>query len=313
MSNYPGMLPEFQKMPSLNLSYKPWVVGPLNCLLSMLNLLQRKKSDVVVRKMRIPREDGSQLPVQVLTPPNASGPLPCLVYYHGGAFALTYGSTHITMCEDYAREAGCCVIFVDYRLMPRHPFPAGLDDCYLALEWATANAATLDIDPQRIAVGGDSAGGALSASVSQMAQDRGTVNVCGQMLIYPVIDKDCKTESARNFSDTPIWTSLSNSRMWECYLKNVGNDPAPPYASPITRESLAGLPPAYVETAEFDPLHDEGIDYAKKMIEGGVEVIVNETRGTVHGYDALAQTEVVHDAMSQRFRFLQSVFSPAQA
>jgi acetyl esterase/lipase len=232
------------------------------------------------------------------------------VYFHGGAFALTYGATHITMAQRYARDAGCCVIFVDYRLMPSHPFPAGLDDCYTALQWTLNQAQTLGIDSKRIAVGGDSAGGALSAAVCQMSQDRDTATICAQMLIYPALDKDCKTRSAREFTDTPIWTSASNRAMWQVYLRNCPPERIPPYASPAHRQDLSGLPPAYVETAEFDPLHDEGVDYARRLTAAGVEVQLNETQGTVHGFDAITSSVAGSKAVSSRIEFLRKHFAP---
>ncbi|MCL4104232.1 UNVERIFIED_CONTAM: hypothetical protein GTU68_035094 [Idotea baltica] len=234
--------------------------------------------------------------------------MPCLIYYHGGGFAMTYGGPHINMCQRYADETGCTVVFVDYRLMPKHPFPGGVDDCYLVLEWVLDNAQRLGIDSSRIAVGGDSAGGALAASVSQMSLDRGTEKLCGQMLIYPVADSECKTRSATEFTDTPIFNSISNHRMWQAYLCNYVESGIPKYASPIHRENFSGLPPAYVETAEFDPLHDEGLAYAERLGEAGISVEVNDTKGTVHGYDAVAKTAISEDSMHRRIAFLKAVF-----
>lgn len=243
-----------------------------------------------------------------MVPPEPSTPMPCLLYYHGGGFALTYGGAHLKMCQRYASEAGCTVIFVDYRLMPQHPFPGGADDCYLALEWALANAQRLGIDPSRIAVGGDSAGGALAASVSQMCFDRGAAKLCAQMLIYPVTDRDCKTPSATEFTDTPIFNSVANRRMWEAYLCNHIADDRLDYASPIHRENFTGLPPAYVETAQFDPLHDEGMAYAERLNGAGIAVELNDTKGTVHGYDAATKSALGEDAIARRVAYLKTAF-----
>ena len=179
----------------------------------------------------------------------------------------------------------------------------------LALEWVIQNADALGIDPQKIAVGGDSAGGKLSACVCQMSQDRSTATLCGQLLIYPVTDMDCKTESARNFDDVPIFTSTSNSRMWEAYLANSTAGTRPDYASPIHREDCSNLPAAYVETAEFDPLRDEGVDYAQRLVAAGVEVELNETKGTVHGWDATAKSALFEVVLAQRVAFLKKCFA----
>lgn len=307
-----NIAPEFQKLPSFNLSYKPWIVGLLNGVSTLSRKLKKNKSSTQMVSKSITRTDGSELPIIVITPPKAAPSLPCLLYYHGGAFALTYGPNHIEISQQYSELADCCVVFVDYRLMPAHPFPAGQDDCHLALEWVVSNAEELGIDPQKIAVGGDSAGGKLSASVCHMSQDRGTAKLCGQLLIYPVTDMDCKTESARTFVDVPIFTSTSNSRMWEAYLVDSPAGTRPDYASPAHREDFSGVPPAYVETAEFDPLHDEGVNYAAQLEAAGVDVELNETKGTVHGWDATAKSALLDSVLVQRVAFLKKCFSGNQ-
>lgn len=303
---------DFQSLPSFNLSYNRLVAGLLNGFMALERKRHRNTSSVTMKNISIARQDGSKLPLILMTPEESQGPLPCLIYYHGGAFALTYGSSHITLCQHYAETVGCSIVFADYRLMPAHPFPAGQDDCYTALEWVSKNAADINVDRNRIAVGGDSAGGALSASVCQMNLDRGTTSVCGQLLIYPVTDKDCKTRSATEFDKVPVFTATSNTRMWKAYLKNCAADAIPPYASPIHRDNFEGLPPAYVETAEFDPLHDEGINYAKKLIEAGVDVVLNETKGTVHGFDAMGETDSGTAALAQRCNYLRTIFKQEQ-
>lgn len=299
---------DYQKLPRVTFSFKGWIVALLNFIMVVTRLFTRGKSKLTLHKESINRPDGSALRIIRMVPPEPSTPMPCLLYYHGGGFALTYGAPHLKLCQRYASEAGCTVIFVDYRLMPRHPFPAGADDCYLALEWALDNAQRLGIDPTRIAVGGDSAGGALSASVSQMSLDRGVAKLCAQMLIYPVTDMDCKTRSAIEFTDTPIFNSVSNRRMWEAYLCNYAAGECPDYASPIHRENFTGLPPAYVEAAQFDPLHDEGVAYAQRLSGAGVAVELNDTKGTVHGYDAATKSVLGEDAIARRVAYLKAAF-----
>jgi acetyl esterase len=308
MKNSYDIHPDYQKLPRMTLSFKGWIVALLNFIMAFTRLFGREKSELTLHKESISRSDGSALRIIRMVPPEPTTPMPCLLYYHGGGFALTYGSPHINMCQRYASEAGCTVVFVEYRLMPKHPFPAGADDCHLALEWVLDNAERLGIDPTRIAVGGDSAGGALSASVSQMSLDRCTAKLCAQMLIYPVTDRDCKTRSATEFTDTPIFNSVANRRMWDAYLCNYPADECPAYASPIHRENFTGLPPAYVETAEFDPLHDEGLAYAEQLIGAGVSVELNDTKGTVHGYDAAAKSALGEAAIGRRVAYLKAAF-----
>ncbi|NQX87760.1 MAG: alpha/beta hydrolase [Halioglobus sp.] len=242
-----------------------------------------------------------------MTPRGLTHPAPALIYYHGGAFAITYSSLHLKNCERYAEEAGCVVVFVDYRLAPRHPFPAGFDDSYRSLEWVVANAAELGIDTDHIAVGGDSAGGALAAGVAQKTRDHQLVSLCAQLLIYPVMDNTCSTPSAKDFVDVPLWNAISNRNMWKMYLGDSGGQ-APAYAVPGHGDLLA-LPLSYIETAEFDPLRDEGLQHAADLSERGIEVILNETKGTIHGYDGSVASDISHRAVLARINFLKKAFS----
>jgi acetyl esterase/lipase len=179
------------------------------------------------------------------------------------------------------------VVSVDYRLAPENPFPAGVEDCYCALVWVAAHARDLGIDVDRIAVGGASAGGALSAAVAQMARDRSGVPLALQLLIYPVIDDRMETASMRAFSATPIWNSVSNAQMWDHYL-GAKRDYVSNYAAPGRSNDLSDLPPAYVMTAEFDPLRDEGISYAQRLMQAGVSTELHCFGGACHGFDLIA-------------------------
>jgi acetyl esterase/lipase len=178
------------------------------------------------------------------------------------------------------------VVSVDYRLAPEHPFPAGVDDCYLALEWVSTHADELGIDPDRIAVGGSSSGGATAAGVTLMARDRGGPAIAFQLLVYPVIDDRLDTPSMRACIDTPLFARHDAELMWSYYL---GSEPSEvsPYAAPGRATDLAGLPPAYVCVAEFDPLRDEGIAYAQRLVGAGVSTELHLYPGTFHGFDAL--------------------------
>ena len=209
-------------------------------------------------------EPGTEIPIRVYEPvARPAGPGPALVFFHGGAFVLGDRYTEELRCLRYAAEAGCVVVSVDYRLAPEHPFPAGVDDCYAGLQWTVSHAAELDIDPDRVGVGGSSAGGALAAAVALMARDRGGPALAVQILNYPVIDDRMQTPSMRAFDATPMWTSGSNADMWQHYLGDPEHrGDVSPYAAPGRAPDLTGLPPAYVLTAELDPLRDEGIEYA---------------------------------------------------
>ncbi|UOQ87541.1 alpha/beta hydrolase [Gracilibacillus salinarum] len=211
----------------------------------------------------------------------------------------------MNLCADYALNTPCKVIFVDYRLLPKYKFPYGLEDCYAACKWVSSQAAKLNINKDKIAIGGDSADGALAAGVALLARDRQEFTINFQLLIYPVTDKKQSTDSMRMFHDTPMWNSKLNKKMWDLYLKNVLTDN---YASPIDAESHKNLPNAYVEVAEYDCLRDEGIEYAEALKNAQVSVQLNRTKGTVHGYDMVESSEIVVQNKALRIKALQNAF-----
>ena len=170
----------------------------------------------------------------------------------------------------------------EYRLAPEHPFPAGVEDCFAALQWTVGNAGQLHVDPDRVAVGGQSAGGGLAAAVALLARDRGGPSLCFQFLGNPELHHRLDTASMRAFVDTPLWNRPNAELSWEYYL-GPDNGPVSPYASPALASDLGGLPPAYVTTMEFDPLRDEGIAYALRLLEAGVTVELHSFPGTFHG------------------------------
>ncbi|HPC07156.1 MAG TPA: alpha/beta hydrolase, partial [Anaerolineaceae bacterium] len=251
-------------------------------------------------------------PVEIVWPENIDRPAACLVYYHGGGFVLGSNPLQERLFLRIAEEVPFVLVMPDYRLAPDHPFPAGVEDCYATLLWVARYASRIGIDRSRIAVAGDSAGGGLAAAVAQMARDKKGPAICLQILLYPVTDCSMTTESANLFTDTPVWNSLANRKMWEVYL-NGWEGPVSPYASPMHAGSLASLPPAYVETAEFDPLHDEGIEYARRMVAEGVEVTLHETKRTVHGYDIIKMNEIVEESLALRTQAIKKAFHQSAA
>jgi len=269
----------------------------------------RRDSEVSVHREVLTSYDGAEIEVLVFDPYRLEGSAPCLLYYHGGGFFFGGSGHHYRMAKTYALEAGCRVVFVQYRLAPKHPHPTPSEDCYAALQWTFANADRLNILPEKVAVGGDSAGGALAAAVCQMARDRGTPLPCLQLLLYPVTDRRMETESQMRYTDTPVWNSKLSVKMWQGYLP----DPEAPqlaYASPMEASSFARLPAAYLETAEFDCLHDEGIAYGKALQSAGVPVFFHETKGTMHGFDIMENAPTTRQALSARIQYLREHFYP---
>ena len=229
------------------------------------------------------RESEPGLRVRVYRPRSAAR-LPALIYCHGGAFLLGSPELEDPGCVRYALGASCAVISVDYRLAPEHRFPAGLEDCFAALKWAVRQHDGLGIDPARIAVGGSSAGGALAAALALMARDRGGPEICYQMLIYPVLDDRLDTPSMVRFVDTPVFARPTAAAMWRHYL---GDEPAPvpAYAAPARAADLSGLPPAYIEACALDPLRDEDIAYASRLLQAANRTELHVIPGAPHGFD----------------------------
>ncbi len=248
--------------------------------------------------------------VSVISPDNAST-MPALVYFHGGGFALPSAPHHKRLAFEYALKTPCKVIFVDYRLLPKSVFPVGLEDCYAAYLWTRKNAKLLRIDKNKIAVGGDSAGGALAAGVSLLARDRGVPLPFFQMLIYPVTDARQNTPSMKEFTRTPLWDSKLNARMWKMYLKNISPDERG-YASPMEASSLENMPPAYVEVAEFDCLRDEGIEFARALKSGGARVWMYKIKRAVHGYEIARKNPIVLRSVARRVAWLRRRFKESQ-
>jgi len=236
------------------------------------------------------RVDGG-VPARLYRPKDAAGQLPGVLYIHGGGFCV--GSMEIEHggAVQLAAGLGVVVLNVDYRLAPEHPYPAGLDDCYAALEYLVA----LDgVDPERIAVHGQSAGGGLAAAVALLARDRGGPAIFLQSLGIPELDDRLETVSMNAFVDTPMWSRPQAVASWKHYL---GGMEADGYAAPARTEDLSGLPAAYITTMELDPLRDEGILYAMRLLAAGVSVELHSYPGTFHG-SALAVDAAVSRRMT---------------
>ncbi len=312
MSRKYNIHPDFARFPVFTFNFSAPVVWLFNLLIKITRWLGKRSFSLLTTTHSLVGADGSRFNVIVMTPHGLTDSAPALVYYHGGGFALGYAVNHLRNCERYANDTRCVVIFVDYRLAPQHPFPAAFDDCYAALAWVVEKSAALGVDSSRIAVGGDSAGGALAAGVAQKARDQQLVTLCAQLLIYPVLDNSCSTPSATEFVDVPLWNAVSNRRMWDMYLSRYRPGETPPYAAP-GHGQLQNLPLSYVETAEFDPLRDEGLNYIAALRAENIEVVVNETRQTIHGYDGNAKSSIAVQSMHERVLFLQQAFSRGAA
>lgn len=277
---------------------------------SMGILFSMEKSDkyVSVSHKKITTDKKETISILLYEPKKLTKKAPCLLYIHGGAFMLKGAPYHYSLARKYAKEAECKVVFVDYRLAPKYSYPTPLNDCLDTLKWIVNNADDLVIDKDKIAVGGDSAGGNLAAAISLVARDELKINLCFQLLIYPVIDRRMQTDSMKKYIDTPMWNAKLSKKMWEYYLKDIKSEDLK-YTSLLEGNSLHNLPKTYIEAAEFDCLHDEAICYAEALKKAGNDVELTETYGTIHGYDIVLDSEIVTSSIKKRVNFIRNSFS----
>ncbi|MCH2127214.1 MAG: alpha/beta hydrolase [Pirellulaceae bacterium] len=223
--------------------------------------------------------------------------VPVLVFFHGGGWVVGDIETHDQYCRALANAADVTVVSVDYRLAPEHPYPAAAEDCYAVTQWASENLELLGGEPGKVAVGGDSAGGDLAAVVALMARDRGGPEIAFQLLIYPITDHDFERPSYHENATGYGLTRQAMMWFWDHYVPQKSErDQA--YASPMRANDLADLPPAFIFTAEFDPLRDEAEAYAERLREAGCDVVLKRYDGVIHGFSRrLNQLEKARQAL----------------
>lgn len=253
--------------------------------------------------------DGSKIRCLLFSPKEIGINAPCLIYFHGGGFVLEAAGYHYKNALRYAKEVGCRVLFVNYRLAPENRHPVFYEDCYSAMCWAYDNAEKLGIRRDRIGIGGDSAGATLAVGVCMMARDRRhPIKFAFQMLPYPYLDARNNSESCKRFTDTPMWNSkLSEKIASMTRASREGVDFV--YYSPIEAQDFYGLPPAYIETAEFDCLYNDGILYSDLLKRSGIRVVLNETKGTMHGFDIVQNAQTTKKALKVRIEFMKQSFN----
>lgn len=250
-----------------------------------------------------------QIGIRVYTP-LGDGPFPALAYFHGGGWVIGDLDTHDSVCREIAAGAGCVVMAVDYRLGPEHKFPAAPDDCFAAVKWLAQNAATLKVDASRLGVGGDSAGGNLSAGVTQRCRDENGPKLKAQLLIYPVARLDGVESNSMNANANGYLLEKADMQWFgDKYLKSA-DDGSDTLASPILAKDLSNLPSALVITAEFDPLCDEGEEYADALSKAGVPVVKSRYDGAIHGfYQFYPALELGQQAMKESCKWLREQFA----
>jgi len=255
-------------------------------------------------------EGAPDVPVRLYRPVDASGPLPCLVWIHGGGMILGTIDADDFTCDALSEAVGCAVVSVGYRLAPEHPHPAPVEDCFAALRWVAASAAELGLDPARIAVGGGSAGAGLAAATALLTRDRSGPGLVFQLLVYPMLDDRNVTPSSREFAGVMSWSREHNLSGWSALLGDgAGGEGVSEYAAPARATDLSGLPPALIQVGELDLFRDEDIEYAARLLQAGVATELEVYPGAYHGFDALnPESGAAQRAFATRVRALRRAF-----
>lgn len=258
-------------------------------------------------KYSISGYDGLPLDIEVYEPKNSGDSMPCLLYIHGGGFGYKAAPHQKKLAYMYAQKVNCKVVFPDYHLLPKYKFPAAYIDILETYKWMLNSARDLNIDQSRIGVSGDSAGGALTANLCNTYEKFGLTAPCIQLLIYPVTDALMNTKSMQDYIDTPLWNTINNQKMWSMYLNHATPEEIK-QASPMQNDLPSKIPPAYIETAEFDCLHDEDVNYAERLKAAGGSVELYHTKGTMHGYDCAIKSKITLNSINNRIAVLKRAF-----
>ncbi len=246
----------------------------------------RVRGDVETLQRWTTRRDGSPLRLLVVRPAVPRTAVPGVLWIHGGGYATGIPEQSRATVERLIAATNCVVVLPDYRLSTETPYPAALDDCYDALVWLRDHAAELGVADDQLVVGGESAGGGLTAAVTLLARDRGEVAVAFQVPLYPMID-DRPTASSRD-NTAPVWNSNTNDTAWDLYLGPLRNGDVPAYAAPARATAVTGLPPTLTFVGDIEPFHDEVVDYCERLRAAGVPVSYRVFPGAFHAFDVIA-------------------------
>ncbi|MDZ4197319.1 MAG: alpha/beta hydrolase [Candidatus Izemoplasmatales bacterium] len=307
MKSY-AVKPEFEKFKKFHMPRSLCAMKFINFLLKITNLFSKNPKSLRISKETVITRDNHTLAMTMYSPLVKDQTYPCLLYFPGGGFMMGANLVHKSSAATIASQCNCHVILVHYRLAPKHLFPTALYDTVDATIDIHRRAKELWIDPTRIALAGDSSGGSLVAGTLMMLRDFGGPTVCFQMLLYPALNKlSANYTSRRKFKETPVFNTRNFAFINKIVYKN-GYFGLKEYAYPLLNPSFDHLPPAYIETAEFDCLHDDGVRYASILQTKDIPVTLFETMGTFHGYDAVSNSLFAQFCMKKRLLALQVAF-----
>lgn len=286
--------------------YNKMIIRCANVFQTISFQLTKIPKEIINRNIIIEGYRKLKFKVEIFEPRDINDNLPCLIYVHGGAFSYKASAYHKKLACMYALNAKCRVFFPDYHLTPHYPYPAAYDDVLALYRYIMENSEKLKINDEKIGIAGDSAGASIAALICNHYEYEGIKRPCLQMLIYPLTDAKMTTNSMKKFIDTPLWNAKNNKRMWSYYCTNHKDRYE---ASPMHNVLPQNIPDTYIETCEYDCLHDEGIIYGKRLQEAGANVKINETKGTIHGYDSSLNTTIAKINIEKRILFLRKIFN----
>lgn len=307
--NYRNYLHPQLRLAAVRMPYHAWLCRAGNLFQTAAFHMTPVLPDISCRTISLTGYKGMPFDLHLFEPADAapSEEMPCLFYIHGGAFSYKAAAYHKKLACLYAKGARCRVYFPDYHLAPEFPFPAGLEDIFHAYRYMLQDAGKRHSSRILTGIAGDSAGACLAAQASCLWEKRGLKTPDVQMLIYPVTDCRMQTPSMQAYTDTPLWNASSNRKMWQYYCPDLKGQQRY-IASPMQAPLPAVIPVTYIETAQYDCLHDEGILYGEKLEAAGGRVLVHETTGTMHGYDILLHTQPARQSIARRIHFLRKAF-----
>jgi acetyl esterase/lipase len=299
----PELAPVLEMMPDMGVSAERLAATRARVAVMTELGLADPDARVAVTEHFAPGRDGApDVRVRLYRPTDLASNAPVVLHIHGGGFLFGSAELGDPRNREWARELGCAIVSVDYRVAPETPFPGALEDCFAVLEWLRAQAPTLSLDPSRIAIRGESAGGGLAAALALMARDRGGPAIRLQLLIYPMIDdRTCTADEPNPFSGQYVWDKGSNYFGWRSWLGlEPGADEVPFLAAPARAGDLSGLPPTFIGTAALDIFIDENLEYARRLIRAGVPTEVYVAPGAFHGFDAIAPDATISRIFADR-------------
>ncbi|WP_423189058.1 alpha/beta hydrolase [Alkalibacterium sp. f15] len=295
---------DVKKYKPFSLFLSPLVLPILNGTVTLVRKRVPLPEGVKEKHIRLSTTDGDMITLIIYTPEKVKDASPALLYFYGSSYFLTRPPHIKRLTAEYALRTNTIVIDVDYRLSPQHPFPAPFFDALKASEWVMTHTDYLGIDPDKIAIGGDSSGATLASNVTLYYRNQGLHPFFYQFLIYPVTDARMRSKSLHEF---PYWSVKLNKMMWSLYIREELSLPNE-YASPMEADSFSGLPTAYIEVCEYDPLRDEGLLLAKALERAEVKVQTHCVQNAFHSFDLFAASELTKKTMNTRVRALNQAF-----